>query len=92
MIPFIIAGAIGYGIAKLLEKDDTKKFVKGGGVDSEIESMKSMMKSLYTYGGIERGSYGFNKYLSISSKSFSSIGPHDKKSSKDWCSLISMFS
>jgi hypothetical protein len=64
MIPFIIAGAIGYGIAKLLEKDDTKKFVKGGGVDSEIESMKSMMKSLYTYGGIERGSYGFNKYLS----------------------------
>jgi hypothetical protein len=145
MIPFIIAGAIGYGIAKLFEKDDTKKFVKGGGVEGEtvsfwlneginaqlwvkenglegydieydegdeinnygdrvnvfgidflklnyiankrpngvkdylieigdtfagggqageIESMKRMMQSLYTYGGIDRGSYGFNKYLS----------------------------
>jgi len=31
MIPFIIAGAVGFGIAKLLEKD-TKKYAKGGGV------------------------------------------------------------
>ena len=29
MIPFIIAGAIGYGIAKLLE-EDTKKYAEGG--------------------------------------------------------------
>jgi hypothetical protein len=36
MIPFIIAGAIGYGIAKLFEKDDTKKFVKGGGVENDF--------------------------------------------------------
>ena len=63
MIPFIIAGAIGYGIAKLFEKDDNKKYA-GGGQAGEIESMKRMMNSLYTYGGIERGSYGFNKYLS----------------------------
>lgn len=63
MIPFIIAGAIGFGIAKLFEKDDAEKFAKGGQA-GEIESMKSMMQSLYTYGGIEKGSYGFNKYLS----------------------------
>jgi len=31
MIPFIIAGAIGFGIAKLLEKDDAEKFADGGG-------------------------------------------------------------
>jgi len=30
MIPYIIAGAIGYGIAKLLEKDDNKKYAEGG--------------------------------------------------------------
>ena len=30
MIPFIIAGAIGFGIAKLLEKDDAEKFADGG--------------------------------------------------------------
>ena len=36
MIPYIIAGAIGYGIAKLVEKDNTEKFAKGGGVGSEI--------------------------------------------------------
>ena len=29
MIPYIIAGAIGYGIAKLVEKD-TKKYAEGG--------------------------------------------------------------
>jgi hypothetical protein len=38
-------------------------FAKGGGVADNVEYMKDMMKSLYTYGGIERGSYGFNKYL-----------------------------
>ena len=31
MIPFIIAGAVGFGIAKLLEKD-TKKYAEGGDV------------------------------------------------------------
>ena len=30
MIPFIIAGAVGFGIAKLFEKDDNKKFEGGG--------------------------------------------------------------
>ena len=35
MIPYIIAGAIGYGIAKLVEKD-TKKYAEGGGVGSEM--------------------------------------------------------
>jgi hypothetical protein len=32
MIPFIIAGAIGYGIAKLLEEDKTPKYADGGSV------------------------------------------------------------
>ena len=31
MIPFIIAGAIGYGIAKLLEEDKAPKYADGGG-------------------------------------------------------------
>ena len=32
MLPYLIAGAIGFGIAKLFEKDDTKKFDNGGSV------------------------------------------------------------
>ena len=32
MIPFIIAGAIGYGIAKLLEEDKAPKYADGGSV------------------------------------------------------------
>ncbi len=36
MIPYIIAGVIGYGIAKLLEKDDNKEYAEGGGVGSEM--------------------------------------------------------
>ena len=32
MFPFIIAGAIGFGIAKLLEQDDKPKYAKGGSV------------------------------------------------------------
>ena len=40
MIPFIIAGAVGFGIAKLLEKD-TKKFAKGGGVDDIGEDLEN---------------------------------------------------
>ena len=32
MIPFIIAGAVGFGIAKLFEKDDNKKYADGGEV------------------------------------------------------------
>ena len=35
MIPFIIAGAIGYGIAKLLE-EDTKKYAGGGMTNEDI--------------------------------------------------------
>ena len=38
-------------------------FDMGGELADNVEYMKDMMKSLYTYGGIERGSYGFNKYL-----------------------------
>jgi antirestriction protein len=38
-------------------------YATGGGVADNVKYMKDMMKSLYTYGGIERGSYGFNKYL-----------------------------
>jgi len=34
------------------------------GIKDEIEDMKGMMSSLFTYGGIERGSYGFDRYLS----------------------------
>jgi hypothetical protein len=34
MLPYLIAGAIGFGIAKLFEKDDTKKYVKGGSIET----------------------------------------------------------
>jgi hypothetical protein len=38
MIPFIIAGAIGFGVAKLFEKDDNKKFAGGGEAGDDIEN------------------------------------------------------
>ena len=41
MIPFIIAGAVGFGIAKLLEKDNTKKYAEGGGVDDIGEDLEN---------------------------------------------------
>ena len=42
MIPFIIAGAVGFGIAKLLEKDNTKKYA-GGGKTGEIKDGDSVI-------------------------------------------------
>jgi hypothetical protein len=38
MIPFIIAGAVGFGIAKLFEKDDNKKFADGGEAGENLEN------------------------------------------------------
>jgi len=47
MLPYLIAGAIGFGIAKLFEKDDNKKFAGGGGVDNP--SKKEMLDYLNMY-------------------------------------------
>ena len=46
-----------------LEKQVQNDF-KNNLISSELESMKYMMESLYTYDGFERGGYGFDRYLS----------------------------
>jgi hypothetical protein len=118
MLPYLIAGAIGFGIGKLFEEGG-ETFAGGGQINSnfakkewnsylrdskidalssvgyskkvardlsseawesleknvqnafknyliseEVRFMKSMMKSLYIYGGIEKGSDGYDRYLS----------------------------
>ena len=40
MFPFIIAGAIGFGIAKLLEQDEAPKYDGGGGVNQNFPIVK----------------------------------------------------
>ena len=44
MIPYIIAGAIGYGIAKLVEKDDNKKYAEGGLVVKNNSDLEEVAK------------------------------------------------
>jgi ribosomal protein L20 len=53
-----------------IKKVLSEQYANGGemeieeyGIEDEIEDMKGMMDSLFTYGGIERGSEDFNKYL-----------------------------
>jgi len=118
MLPYLIAGAIGFGIAKLFEeggetfgrggqinsnfaKKEWNSYLKDSKIDAlissgyskkvardlsseawesleknvqnafknyliseEVRFMKSMMQSLYIYGGIEKGSDGYDRYLS----------------------------
>jgi hypothetical protein len=136
MIPFLIAGAIGFGIAKLLEKD-TKKYAEGGEtfmtggqvkeewnsylkdsrvdalvkagysknvakdlsleswdslekqvqnafknvlISEEVEYMKSMMESLYTYGGLNKDNDYLSKYkVSLGNKLFNKTFDEYKK-------------
>ena len=54
MIPFIIAGAIGFGIAKLLEKDDAEKFADGGSIRSKKRGDKiTILGNTYEFLRIE---------------------------------------
>lgn len=48
MIPFIIAGAVGFGIAKLLEKD-TKKFAGGGSVKGIKKKAENLLEESISY-------------------------------------------
>jgi hypothetical protein len=49
MIPFIIAGAVGFGIAKLFEKDDNKKYADGGEANAVIKNLIKKYEKEYGY-------------------------------------------
>ena len=63
MLPYLIAGAIGYGIAKLFEEDKTPKYNDGGEVKDywENKGIKTYLESL----GFKIGINGIVTYESV---------------------------
>jgi hypothetical protein len=83
MLPYLIAGAIGFGIAKLFEKDDNKKFAGGGEIEAihlqatnldkkGAESLSEILKKYNKSVRIEKGEDGLYKVYT------SSIGGEDE--------------
>jgi len=87
MIPFIIAGAVGFGIAKLFEKDDNKKFEGGGELKYKFPNGSVVWDKSNKIYGVVLNNFG-NEYeggdgeLRLDSDGIQSIFRYDKESNQ----------
>jgi hypothetical protein len=86
MLPYLIAGAIGYGIAKLLEDDKAPKYADGGLLTENKNKIIEFVKnnSYFDYEGEDNGTLNFStrKNGSVSNETASSKDITEGKSLK----------
>jgi hypothetical protein len=75
MLPYLIAGAIGFAVAKLFEEDETPKYDDGGQVDTDIPRYLYHTTPYYNYQNIKKNglSVGFDNRIYFTKDLGSSI-------------------